>query len=111
MYKIYVFGGLLMKKILACFTIGLLTILLVSCSPTPETVTYTVIFDTDGGTEISSVVVEEELTVHTPIDPIKEGYSFRGWYTAPYNIGFEYNFYSPVRSNIIIYAWWIQNEE
>ena len=102
-----------MKKIFACFTIGILTILLVSCSPNPNTeiVTYTVAFDTNGGNEISSVVVEAESTVPIPDDPIKEGYVFRGWYTARFNVGFEYNFNIPVRSNIIIYAWWIQNEE
>lgn len=100
-----------MKKICVLFITGILIFLLACCTPKPETVTYTVTFNTDGGSEVTPVEVEAESTVPVPDDPVKEGYVFRGWYTAPFNVGWEYNFDSPVRSDKVIYAWWAENIE
>ena len=42
--------------------------------------TYTVIFDTDGGTTIGNDTVDYGNTVTQPSDPTKTGYTFGGWY-------------------------------
>jgi len=41
--------------------------------------TYTITFDTDGGTVIEQIVVRDGETVDFPEDPTKEGFKFNGW--------------------------------
>ena len=41
---------------------------------------YTVTFNSDGGTEIPAVTVEEGSIITEPKDPVKDGYTFEGWY-------------------------------
>lgn len=60
--------------ILAMFA-GLLA--LTGCS---NKVTYTVTFDSQGGSAVESAVVEENKTVVKPNNPTKSGYKFDGWY-------------------------------
>ena len=40
---------------------------------------HTLIFDTNGGNEIVSIVQETGTSIKMPLDPIKEGYTFVGW--------------------------------
>ena len=42
---------------------------------------FTVSFDTDGGSHIESVKVMHSETVDIKEEPVKEGYTFTGWYT------------------------------
>lgn len=41
--------------------------------------TYTITFDTDGGSAIEQVVVKEGESVELPKEPTKEGFKFNGW--------------------------------
>ena len=41
---------------------------------------YTVSFLTNGGNEISDVVVDQDGTLALPANPVREGYIFEGWY-------------------------------
>ena len=66
-------------------------------------VTYTVKFDSAGGTAVASQTVAENGKASTPSVPKKTGYLFNGWY---YN-GKEYNFNSVVTSNITLKAQWV----
>lgn len=60
---------------------------------------YTVSFQTDGGTPIASVSVEEGNTIPVPqTDPVRDAYSFDRW---------EYDFSLPVTDDITIKALWI----
>jgi len=43
---------------------------------------YTVTFNTDGGTEISSIKVVKGNKIEKPTDPIKTGYTLDNWYTT-----------------------------
>jgi uncharacterized repeat protein (TIGR02543 family) len=45
--------------------------------PVPE---YTVVFNSAGGTAISSVKAESGSLLIKPVDPAKDGYEFGGWY-------------------------------
>ena len=62
--------------------------------------TYTVVFNTDGGSSISNQVIEEGKTVQKPNDPIKEGYTFKEWREN----GVLYNFNDKVMSDITLDA-------
>jgi uncharacterized repeat protein (TIGR02543 family) len=65
---------------------------------------YTVKFDSDGGTEISSQTVDKGSKASKPDDPTKVGYTFDGWYLA--NGTEEYNFDNGVTSDITLTAKW-----
>ena len=65
---------------------------------------YTITFNTDGGSAISSQTVEEGKTAIQPSNPTKEGYNFAGWTLN----GNTYDFSSSVTGNIILIAKWTQ---
>lgn len=65
---------------------------------------YTVTFNSNGGTYISAQTVQENEKASEPIDPIKEGYIFTGWYLN----GILYNFDTEVVSDIILEAGWTE---
>lgn len=69
----------------------------------PSPVTYTVTFDTDGGSDVPSQTIESGNTATQPEDPIKEGYTFNGWVD---NNGDPFDFDTPITSNITLYADW-----
>lgn len=71
--------------------------------------TYTVTFDTKGGTIYRSVEVRPNATVTPPLDPVMEGYIFAGWFAegANQNTDDKYNFDKKVTEDITIVAKWI----
>ena len=65
---------------------------------------YTVIFDSDGGTEIESQDVTSLEPVIEPVEPEKEGFTFMGWHdTANNNLFF---FGVSVDRDILLKAEW-----
>ena len=78
--------------------------------PEPEPIKYTVSFEIIGGPEIDDQIVEEGGTAVRPSDPIREGYTFDGWYLDE-DCTIPYDFSTPVTGNITLYAKWIENEE
>lgn len=71
--------------------------------------TYTVCFDTAGVTKTVSQTVKEGGRVTIPETPVREGYTFGGWYTER-AYWFEFDFGTPIRKNMTIIAKWIPNE-
>ena len=69
---------------------------------------YTVTFNTNGGSSIDSLSVEYGRTVTRPSNPTKSGYEFIGWYTDS-SLTEEYNFDSPVTKSMTLYAGWAAN--
>ena len=67
----------------------------------------TVSFDTQGGSEIDSIRVTRNSTVSMPEDPIREGYTFGGWFTDR-ECTEAYDFDTKVTKNITLYAKWMQ---
>ncbi len=63
---------------------------------------YTVVFNTDGGSNVASLKVEKDGKVTKPSNPTKENYTFDGWY---YN-GELYDFNTKVTKDIILEARW-----
>ena len=48
---------------------------------TDPIIAYSVTFDTEGGSFVNSQTLESGKSVIKPSDPIREGYSFGGWYS------------------------------
>lgn len=66
---------------------------------------YTVKFDTDGGSAVSSKSVVKNAALTEPTAPAKEGYIFDGWYTDS-GLTVKYDFASKVSKSFTLYAKW-----
>lgn len=71
---------------------------------TPQS-TYTVKFNSNGGSTVASQAVSAGKTVTKPQDPGREGYAFLGWYTDQ-ALTKAYNFSTAVDSDMTLYAKW-----
>jgi len=93
-----------MKKI----GIGLLAILgvfLLAACGKKEKVMYEVVFNNNGG--ITVVEIEENAKVTKPDTPVKDGYTFVGWFLN-LNDTQSYDFNKKVTSNFTLYAKWLK---
>lgn len=66
---------------------------------------YDVHFNTNGGSEIASIKVEEGKTIQKPSAPQKLGYYFVGWY-YDFECTILYNFDTKMNRNMTLYAAW-----
>lgn len=71
--------------------------------------TYTVTFETSGGSAVGPVTVDAGSTVTKPADPMKSGHNFGGWYKdstlqTPWNFAND-----TVRTDTTLYAKWTAN--
>ena len=74
-------------------------------TPVSEPTVFTISFETNGGTPIDSVEVEEGERCFAPANPERDGYLFLGWYRDN-NFKKEASFpYTPKR-DAVIYAKW-----
>lgn len=65
-----------MKKFLLTLSLILTIIFIVSCCGNG----YLVKFDSNGAGNVPSQSIAENGLVEKPVDPVKEGYTFLGWY-------------------------------
>ncbi len=68
----------------------------------PEKQLFRVTFDTDGGTNVNYVLVEEGNAIKEPDAPTKDGYVFSGWYLN----NNKYDFKTLIDKNITLKAKW-----
>ncbi|MBQ1947797.1 MAG: InlB B-repeat-containing protein, partial [Clostridia bacterium] len=68
-------------------------------------ISYTVTFDTDGGSAVEKQKVEKNASAKMPEAPQKEGYIFIGWYKDEAHTE-GYDFEAKVTENITLYAAW-----
>ena len=66
---------------------------------------YTLTFESNGGTQVKNATVEYGGKVPKPTEPIKDGYTFKGWYEDEKLIN-EYDFNTEVKGNMTLYAKW-----
>ena len=65
--------------------------------------TYTVTFDSDGGSEVASQTVESGKTATKPTNPTKTGYSFNGWY----NGDSAFDFAAAIEEDVTLKVKWL----
>lgn len=73
-------------------------------STTTTQLKYAVIFNRNMGSDVTTIYVNKNGIVAKPLDPVREGYVFAGWYLN----GYLYEFNTPVNSNIVLIAKWIR---
>lgn len=67
--------------------------------------TYTVTFNTDGGSAVAAQTVTSGAKATKPADPAKEGFTFDGWYKdAAFTTAFDFN--TAINSDVTVYAKW-----
>lgn len=71
---------------------------------------YTVVFDSKGGTVVTSQTVKKGETLKEPEEPEKVGYSFLGWYESE-NSDVKYDFKSKVNKSFTLIAKWGVKQE
>ncbi len=69
---------------------------------------YTVMFDSNGGSNVSKQSVARNTHANKPVEPTRDGYTFAGWYTDE-ELTNAYDFSSNVTGNLTLYAKWIEN--
>lgn len=80
-----------------------------SSSGSSSSTTYSVKFDTDGGSDVVKIRVKANRTIEEPEAPVKEGYIFGGWYSDP-ECTEEFDFNATITKNTTLYAKWIPVE-
>ncbi|MDP4120546.1 MAG: InlB B-repeat-containing protein [Bacillota bacterium] len=71
----------------------------------PEKNTCTVTFESNGGSTVPSQTVNYNTTISAPTAPIKDNYTFSGWFTSSIG-GTKVNFPYTVFSDTTLYAQW-----
>lgn len=74
---------------------------------TPVVNKYTVTFNVVGGSEVSSITVNEGETISSPISPTKENYNFIEWRLN----GVKFDFSTQINENIELVAIWEEQTE
>ena len=69
--------------------------------------TFTVTFDSDGGSEVEAQEVDEGEPAEKPEDPTKEGFTFKGWQLD----GEDFDFETPITESITLKAVWEEVKE
>ncbi len=85
--------------VVACFT-------MTACKETP---TYTITFDVDGGSAVSTQKVEKGEKASKPVDPTKVGYEFDNWYLGEEQTPFDFENTS-INKSITLKAKWNINQ-
>ncbi len=71
------------------------------------TTRYTVSFETNGGSKVSSKTVTRNTAVSEPTAPTKDGYTFDGWYSDK-ELTTAYDFSAKVTKSFTLYAKWTE---
>lgn len=74
----------------------------------PNVTSCKVTFNSNGGSSVVALNVDENSLITKPTDPTRDGYTFKGWYkNNEYTSGSEWNFKEDVvTSDITLYAKW-----
>ena len=97
--------------LLCCMVLTLLPTTAFAADESPAVTNVTVTFDSNGGGEVKSQTIQQGQQVQRPADPVKEGYTFIGWYDKddlPYNNMPEWNFSYSVTKDMVLVAQWME---
>lgn len=79
------------------------------CKENPCKKVIEILFNSNGGTVVDAQKVKKGNTAQQPVDPIKEGYIFKGWFIDE-TLTIPYDFNSKVLCNITLHAKWEKKE-
>jgi uncharacterized repeat protein (TIGR02543 family) len=101
-----------MKKfslVLTVFFMALsVSMVLINCDAGNGTTTYTIIFESNGGSTVASISgILSGSTISLPANPTKGTNTFVGWFTDNETFSNEFTASTPVIANITVYAKWI----
>lgn len=71
------------------------------------TASYTIKFETNGGSSVKNQTVVKNNKVSSPVNPTREGYVFDGWYTDK-GLTKKYDFDTKVTGSLTLYAKWVE---
>ncbi len=77
----------------------------------PDGTKYEVTFKPGNGDADQTILVDKNAMLSRPIDPVRDGYTFTGWYKDPTALSAWDFSNEPVTANIILYGGWHLNEE
>ncbi len=66
------------KRLMFLVIVVMFGLFLASCAD--EAVEFTISFDTNGGSDIADIVIEDGAAISLPEAPTRDGYTFVGWY-------------------------------
>lgn len=69
-----------LRRILSAAAITLFAVAVALFAVACDSKSYTLKFETNGGTAIESITAAAGETITVPADPVKDGYAFDGWY-------------------------------
>ena len=104
---------LLSILLMCCMVLTLLPTAAFAEGEIPDSTNVTVTFDSNGGGEVESQTIQQGQQVQRPADPVKEGYTFIGWYDKNdldnkyYNMP-EWNFRYSVTGDMELVAQWME---
>jgi len=93
-----------MKKYLLSFTFIFFMLFIVACGNRSVTVS----FDAQGGSAVEAITITQLTEITEPV-PVREGYSFRGWYEES-TFENQFDFTEGATRNITLYAKWEINQ-
>ncbi len=73
----------------------------------PNISQYTITFESNGGSSVGSLTVDENSNINKPADPTKEGYTFDGWFTNA-DLSNAVTWPYQVTTNRTLYAKWLE---
>ena len=68
---------------------------------------FKVVFDSNGGSEVVTQLVQDGYTATVPEDPMRERYNFAGWYLDA-ELTKPFSFSTVITSDITLYAKWVR---
>lgn len=71
---------------------------------------YTLSFDSNGGSNVSSVSTEYRTTFTSPTSPVKADFAFGGWYSDP-NLEVPFDFSTEAVTDLTVYAKWLDSRQ
>lgn len=92
----------MIKKLTTLLMAFVAVSVVVACS----TVKYEITFNSNGGSAVAPIQVEEGKVAKAPNDPTREDYLFSGWYTSPELTGDAYGFSTEVTESFTLHAKW-----
>ena len=71
--------------------------------------TYSVAFETNGGSKVDSIKVTRNETAKEPTEPTRDNFTFDGWYSDK-ELTEKYDFSTKATKNITLYAKWSEKQ-